>query len=161
MSQSIDITASNRIPLPGGHWADLRPVQDITERRRRPIKKMSASLLANEGFAQVVREVRASGKDPETLPEAEKVDIAARMGSVAFDELEDVQDLLVVAAVRGWSFTGEDGQVLPVTVEGILDVPGGALDALRNAVRPYQNALRGEVAEPDPDPASPTAPSSD
>lgn len=151
---TIDITTANRIPLPGSGWADLRPVQDITERHRRPIKRLSTQLLGNAEFASAVAEVQASGKDPADLTMDEQLKVAAGMGA-AFDTLEEIQDLLVVAAVRGWSY-----DAIPVTVDGLLDLPGQALDALRAAVAPYQGALNPNLTEPTPDPASPTEPSS-
>jgi hypothetical protein len=150
----LDITTANRIPLPGGGWADLRPVQDITERYRRPIKKLSTQLLGHSDFAAAVATVQASGKNPADMSEAEQLQVAAGMGS-AFDDLEAIQDLLAVAAVRGWSF-----DAIPVSVDGLLDLPGPALDALRAAVAPYQGALNPNLSEPSPDPASPTEPSS-
>ncbi|MGA5819732.1 hypothetical protein ACPC54_17965 [Kitasatospora sp. NPDC094028] len=150
---SIDITTANRIPLPGG-WADLRPVADITERHRRPIRKLSTQLLGHADFAAAVAEMQSSGKDPASLTPDEQLRVAAGMGS-AFDDLEAIQDLLVVAAVRGWSF-----DAVPITVDGLLDLPGQALDALRAAVAPYQGALNPNLREPSPDPTSPTVPSS-
>jgi hypothetical protein len=151
---SIDIHAANRVPLPGGHWADLRPVQDITERHRRPIRKLTMGLLGNPAFTQAIKSVQASGKSPDELTEDEQIDLTAGMGT-AFDDLEQVQDLLIVAAVRGWSW-----DAVPVTLDGILDLPGQALDALRAFVAPYQGALSPNLTEPSPDVTSPTGPSS-
>ncbi|MFH8380636.1 hypothetical protein ACH4E7_06800 [Kitasatospora sp. NPDC018058] len=151
---TIDISTATRIPLPGGAWADLRPVSDITERHRRPIRKLSTGLLGHADFAAAVAEMQASGKDPGSLTPDEQLRVAAGMGS-AFDDLEAIQDLLVVAAVRGWSF-----DAVPITVDGLLDLPGQALDALRAAVAPYQSALNPNLKDPSPDPQSPTVPSS-
>lgn len=160
MTTSIDITTANRVPLPGGAWADLRPVQDITERRRRPIRTLTMTLLADASFVGQVKGTLASGKDPADLTEDDKVAIATGMSPQSMETLEQVQDLLIVAAVRGWSFTGEDGQPVPVTVDGILDLPGIALDELRKITAPYQTALNPNLSEPSPDAASPTGPSS-
>jgi hypothetical protein len=150
MTDTLDITQPNRIPLPGG-WADLRPVCDITERMRRPIKRLSARLTSYPAFMEAVREAEASGGGANMTPE-EQLKVAATMGD-AFDVLEELQDQLVITAVRGWSWD------FPVTADAVLDLPTPALDALREAVSPYRNALNPNFA-PDPDPASPTEPSS-
>lgn len=151
MTDTLDITQPNRIPLPGG-WADLRPTCDITERMRRPIKRLSARLTSYPAFLEAIQEAQAKG-DGANLSAEDQLKVAATMGD-AFDVLEELQDQLVIAAVRGWSWD------FPVTVEAVLDLPTPALDALRKAVAPYQGALNPDF-EPNPDPASPTGPSSD
>jgi hypothetical protein len=156
----IDITAPSRVQLPGGHTADLRPVQDITERRRRPIRTVTMQLLKDQSFVGQVQAATASGKTAQTLTQEDKVGIATRLNPASLQTLEDMQDLLIVAVVRGWSFKDEDGQPVPVSVDGILDLPGVALDELKRVVAPYQQALNPNLGEPSPDPASPTAPSS-
>jgi hypothetical protein len=152
MTDTLDITQPNRIPLPGG-WADLRPTCDITERMRRPVKRLSAKLGSYPEFMAAVAEARATRDDGQDLTPEEELKIAAAMGA-AFDVLEELQDQLVVCAVRGWSWE------FPVTADAVLDLPAPALDALRKAVAPYQGALNPDF-EPNPDPASPTEPSSD
>lgn len=155
MSDHLDISQANRIPLPGGGWADLRPLCDITERMRRPIKRLSAKLTSFPSFMDAVQQAEtarnASGQGE--LSTQDQLSLAASMGE-AFDVLEELQDQLVVAAVRGWSWD------FPVTTDMVLDLPTPALDALRQAVGPYQQALNPNF-EPSPDPASPTGPSSD
>ena len=143
----MDITQANRIPLPNGGWVDLRPVSDITERLRRPIKKLSSSLASYPEFVEAVN--AAQGKE---LTMDEQLKIAGAMGA-AFDVLEELQDRLVVAAVRGWSFEFD------VTVDNLLDVPSASLDALRKAVSPYQSALNPDFG-PSPEADTPTGASS-
>ncbi|MFG2722715.1 hypothetical protein ACGFW5_31115 [Streptomyces sp. NPDC048416] len=150
MTDTLDITQPNRIPLPGG-WADLRPVCDITERMRRPIKRLSARLTSYPAFLEAIQEAQAKGEGANLTAE-DQLKVAATMGD-AFDVLEELQDQLVIAAVRGWSWD------FPVTADAVLDLPTPALDELRAAVAPYQNALNPNF-EPSPDPASPTEPSS-
>lgn len=152
MATTLDPTQAHRVELPGG-WADLRPVSDITERMRRPIKRLTAKLTSFPQFMDAVKEASESTKGGGELTPAEQVALAAGMGD-AFDALEELQDALVVAVVRGWSWEGG------VTVDGVLDLPGPALDALRKAVGPWQNAMNPNF-EPTPDPETPTEPSSD
>lgn len=145
---ALDPTQAHRVQLPGG-WADLRPVSDITERMRRPIKRLSAKLASFPSFMEAVQSGNAAGGE---LTDDQQLAIAASMGE-AFDVLEELQDSLVVAVTRGWSWD------FAVTADGVLDLPGPALDGLRKAVAPWQTALNPNF-EPTPDPASPTEPSS-
>lgn len=144
----LDPTQAHRVQLPGG-WADLRPVSDITERMRRPIKRLSTRLTSYPGFMEAVAQGNAAGGE---LTSEQQLAIAASMGE-AFDVLEELQDALVVAVTRGWSWQQ------PVSADGVLDLPGPALDALRQAVSPWQTAMNPSF-EPDPAPTSPTGPSS-
>ncbi|BBB00572.1 hypothetical protein RVR_10571 [Actinacidiphila reveromycinica] len=152
MATTLDPTQAHRVELPGG-WADLRPVSDITERMRRPIKRLSAKLTSFPEFMNAVQAGNAATADGSEMTQAQQLALAASMGD-AFDVLEELQDALVVAVTRGWSWD------FAVTVDGVLDLPGPALDALRQAVAPYQNALNPNF-DPTPAPGSPTGPSSD
>lgn len=142
----MDITIANRVALPGGAWADFRPVSDITERMRRPIKKLSTQLASHPDFVAAVQS--AQGKE---LTQAEQLQLAGVMGD-AFDVLEELQDRLVCAAVRGWSFDQD------VTPDELLDLPSAALDALREYAGPYQSGLNPNF-EPTTESDSPTGPS--
>lgn len=144
---ALDITISNRVALPNGAWADLRPVSDITERMRRPIKKLSTQLGSHPEFVEAVN--AAQGKE---LTPAEQLKIAAAMGD-AFDVLEELQDRLVCAAVRRWSYEQD------ITPNDLLDIPSAALDALREYAAPYQSGLNPSF-EPTTESDSPTGPSS-
>lgn len=140
------------VTLPSGATADLRPVSDVTERQRRPIKRIQAQLAARPVFAAAVREAEAAAKAEggELTPDAQ-MRIAAGMGD-AFDLLEELNDSLVVAMVAGWSFG------FAVSMDAVQDVPGADLDALRKECSPYLHQLLPDFevsAEPD----SPTAPS--
>jgi hypothetical protein len=139
----------SRINLPSGATADLRPVADVTERLRRPIKRIQTKLAGMPAFASAVAEAQASGgKD---LSPDQQLKIAAGMGE-AFDLLEELNDRLIVAAVRGWSFPFE------VTAENAQDLPGRDLDALREQTAPYLKDLTPDF-EPSVDADSPIAPS--
>ncbi|PJN22422.1 hypothetical protein [Kitasatospora sp. CB02891] len=155
----IDIHSANRVPLPNGQWADLRPVQDIRERARRPIRAKTMQLLADASFTSTIQGAIADGITAQTISDEDKRRIGASVSPEMMTVLEDVQDLLLVAVVRGWSFLDERDQPVPVSTEGVLDLPGPALDELKRIVAPYQSALNPNLAEPNPDPASPTAPS--
>jgi hypothetical protein len=141
--------APTRVSLPSGGWADLRPVADVTERQRRPIKRIQTTLAGMPAFAGAVAEAQKSG-GKELTPD-QQLKIASGMGE-AFDLLEDLNDALIVAAVRGWSYE------FPVSADGCQDLPGRDLDALRAATSPYMQELMPDF-DPTPDPASPIEPS--
>jgi hypothetical protein len=148
----LDPAQAHRVELPGG-WADLRPVSDVTERMRRPIKRLSAKLTSFPSFMNAVSgAMTATANGTKEIDDATGISIAASMGD-AFEVLEELQDALVVAVTRGWSWEQD------VSADGVLDLPGPALDALRQAVAPWQRALNPNF-EPTPAPASPTGPSS-
>jgi hypothetical protein len=144
-----DVTTSTRVNLPSGGWADLRPVADVTERQRRPIKRIQTTLAGMPAFASAVREAEAAGGSDLT-PE-QQLKIAAGMGE-AFDLLENLNDALIVAAVRGWSYGAE------VTADACQDLPGRDLDKLREATSPYLKELMPDF-DPTPDASSPIEPS--
>jgi hypothetical protein len=140
-----------RTNLPSGAWADVRAVADVTERGRRPIKRVQAQLGGNAEFVAAVNTAQALKTDGAELSQAEQLSIAAGMGA-AFDDLEKLNDLLVVAMVAGWSYD------FPVSEDACQDVPGRDLDALREAVSAYLPQLLPGF-EPTPDADSPSVPS--
>lgn len=132
------------ITLPSGATADLRPVEDITERQRRPIKRIQTQLLKLADFGVAVEKAQGNKK----LSKADQEVIAAGLGE-AFEPLEELNDRLIVAAVRGWSYG------FPVEFEHVLDVPARDLDKLREAVSPYLPQLMPDFS-PNADKESPT-----
>jgi hypothetical protein len=142
-----------RHTLPSGATAEIRNVADVTERARRPIRKVQSRLAANKEFADAVEAAKAlkqADGAPDLTPD-EQSTIAAGMGS-AFDDLELFNDLLVAALVAGWSYD------VPVSADACQDIPGRDLDALREICAPFMAELMPGF-EPDPDPASPIDPS--
>jgi hypothetical protein len=135
------------LTLPSGATADLREVADVTERQRRPVKRIQTKLAGLPEFASAVATAQAQGEGAELTPE-EQLTIAAGLGE-AFDLLEELNDSLVVALVAGWSYG------FGVSVDAVQDLPGRDLDALRKAVSPYLSQLSPDF-EPNPDPASPS-----
>lgn len=135
------------ITLPSGATADLRDVADVTERQRRPIKRIQTKLAGLPDFVHAVEEAQAH-KDGDELTPDQQLAIAAGMGE-AFDLLEDLNDALVAALVLRWSYD------LSISADACQDLPGRDLDALRAAVSPYLAQLSPDF-EPNPDPASPT-----
>lgn len=135
------------ISLPSGATADLRDVADVTERQRRPIKRIQTKLAGLPDFVHAVEEAKSQKEGEELTPE-QQLTIAAGMGE-AFDLLEDLNDALVVALVARWSYG------FAINADAVQDLPGRDLDALRAAVSPYLSQLSPDF-EPNPDSASPT-----
>jgi hypothetical protein len=135
------------LTLPSGATADLREVADVTERQRRPIKRIQTKLAGLPAFTSAVAEAQAQGDGIDLTPE-QQLRIAAGMGE-AFDLLEELNDALVAALVAGWSYG------FPVSADAVQDLAGRDLDALRKAVSPYLGQLNPDF-EPNPDPASPS-----
>lgn len=139
--------------LPSGASADIRDAADVTERQRRPIKRIQSKLAANVEFSAAVRTAEAAKGDDGTLSAADQSAIAEGMGS-AFDDLETFNDLLVAAFVAGWSYD------FPVSVDACQDLPSRDLDALREHVTPLMKVLMPGF-ETSVDDESPTVPSTD
>jgi len=138
------MTDAKRITLPSGATADLRPVCDITERHRRPIKRLQAQLMKLTEFAEAVQKAQ----DKKRLSKADRDALAEGLGD-AFDPLEELNDRLVIAAVRGWSYD------FPVDYDNLLDLPGRDIDALREEVAPYLHEIFPEFG-PNKDRDTPT-----
>jgi hypothetical protein len=136
-----------RIDLPSGATADIREVADVTERQRRPIKRIQTRLAGLPAFVNAIDEAKAQSEGEELSPETQ-LKIAAGMGE-AFDLLEELNDSLVAALVAGWSFP------FAVSVDAVQDLPGRDLDALRTAVSPYLSQLNPDF-DPSPEPESPS-----
>jgi hypothetical protein len=140
------------LTMPSGATVDLRDVSDVTERQRRPIKRINSKLAALPSFVAAVQEAEAAQKvSGEALTMDQQLSIAAGMGE-AFDLLEALNDNLIVAAVRGWSYG------FPITEDSVQDLPTRDLDALRETVAPFLRELMPNF-EPTPDADTPTGPS--
>jgi hypothetical protein len=139
------------IALPSGANAVLRDAKDVTERQRRPIRKIQTQLAADAKFVDAVQAADKANKAGGELDEATQRALAEGMGE-AFDPLETLNDLLVLAAVESWSYS------FAPSLDSLLDVPARDLDALRKAASPFMAELSPDF-EPTPDAASPIAPS--
>jgi hypothetical protein len=138
-----------RVTLPSGATADLRPVEDITERQRRPIKRVQTQLAKLSDFGAAIEKaqaIEAGGKGK--LSKAEQDAIAEGLGE-AFDPLEELNDRLIVAAVMGWSYP------FAVEFDAVQDLPARDLDKLRELVAPYLPQLMPDFS-PNKDRDTPT-----
>ena len=136
-----------KITLPDGGWASLRDPKKVPERLRRPLVTLQRRMLGTD-MAKAFEGV----DDVKSLDESKALDLLRPIiASEDYGMLDDINDLLIVALVEEWSFD------LPITVEGSLDLPGDARDALIAACQPLVGPLTGQVEEADiTDPTSPT-----
>ena len=101
-------------------------------------------------------------RDPEAVTERQRKPFIGALGRAAKAEgsedggltaMIEVQDTLVMAMISSWSFE------LPIAADSLLDLPHKTVSALRTACTKFQAELLPDFGV-DPDPASPTVPSS-
>lgn len=126
-----------RIELPGGAWADLREISEITERLRRPIK-----VIAGASAATIARLQGVTTTD----------DMAALgLSEDEADRFSRLQDATIVAVVAAWSYD------LPISTDSLLDIPAEAYDALAVATATVGAKVAVDVSPtPAPEPGNPT-----
>jgi hypothetical protein len=91
---------------------------------------------------------------PQTLPEKEReMQAGIAMMKQAPELMDELNDALLLALVEAWSYD------VPVTLDGILDLPGPALDILVKKCKELAPRMMTNF-EPTQDAASPTVPSS-
>ncbi|GIG57398.1 hypothetical protein Lfu02_17700 [Longispora fulva] len=139
----------NRISLPDGAWADLRDPQAVPERLRRPIVRMQTKLAGKQAVMSAIQSTSADALDDP----AESERVAASLGD-ALDLIDELNDLVVVALVGGWSYQSA------ISVDALLDMPSAAYASLRKACAPHLKDMTPDFS-PDgaDDAASPIAPS--
>ena len=120
----------SRVDLPDGQWAELDDPRRVTERKRRPY--LSAMTAASASTANLPRD--GNGEIDNRFFGAEQ--------QAAYDASLDA---LTVCLVKAWSYD------LPVVADSLLDLPVGAVDALRAECGKLHDQLLPNFA-PSPDP---------
>lgn len=118
------------VTLPSGKRANLRAVEDVTERQRRPLVKLRGDLAGHPEFVAALEKAQADKK----LTKAEEAAVYESLGDVT-DIIERMGDLLVVAAVESWDYG------FAVTEDNLLDISAKDLDKLREIAAPYMTQL--------------------
>lgn len=119
-----------RIDLPEGGWADLYDPLKVPEKKRRPVVRALMRLLKE----------RAEHAPPEfnledAADEEKAAALAARLDPALIMATDDLNDALVVALVREWSFG------IDVTVDNLLELPTDTYRVLSEATSPQLNVL--------------------
>lgn len=122
------------IVLPSGATVDIRAAADVTERHRRPLRKLQGELGRHAEFFEAMEKAQAKLQAGKKLTKTEQDSIADDLGP-ALDLVEELNDRVVIALVAGWSYS------LPVELDSVLDLPGADLDALRAVVSPLAREL--------------------
>jgi len=148
---------SNLVTLSKDNWAELRPPEDVSERLRRPIRRALGRVRLEIMKAGQEANASVEGEGPEAdRARAEAATIAMQRAGMTQDEVDalgEANDAMVVALVAKWSYDR------PITLDNVLDLPGADYDKLREVTSARYNGKGYVDTEPNPDPASPTAPS--
>lgn len=137
-----------RVTLPSGAWADLKHPTDVTERHRRPILKIRTQLAKHADFVDAIEKAQKKLDENKKLTKAEQDVIADGLGD-SFDLLQELNDRVIVALVRAWSYE------FPVDYDNVLDLPGKDLDELRQVTSPLMASMMPDFS-PTKDRESPT-----
>lgn len=128
-----------RIDLPEGQWADLYDPIKVPERKRRPVVRALVAFMKDRQAHE------PPPFDPADLSDDEKAArIAAQLDPSLLVAADDLNDAVVVALVREWSFGA-------VTLEVLLDLPADTYKVLSEACGPHMNELMPSF-EVNPDP---------
>lgn len=129
---------AHKVTLPKDEWALIREADEVPERLRRAHLAAQGAMLDGAGI---------------TYDETGKPTVGS-VTSGAVTEIGAVKDALILSYVKEWSLTE------PITVDTLMDLPGGLYDALHDAAS--KAAAQGGILDASPDgaadPASPTAP---
>lgn len=134
------------LPIPGG-TAELRDPALVSERHRRPLTRLQLQLASSPVGELLQAKDRMSDEDFAT-------EVTKLIGTPAYRLLDDINDAAIVALVESWTFP------CPVTLDGLLDLPGPAYDALKAETAKHVLKLLPTFT-PTADPDSPTPPSAD
>jgi len=127
-----------RIDLPDGGYAELYDPIKVPERKRRPVVAALVKFMRDRAQAQV------PDFDAKNMSEDEAAKIAASIDPSLLVAADDLNDTVVVALVREWSF-GE------VTTDVLLDLPADTYKQLSTACAPHMQALMPDFqVSPDP-----------
>lgn len=119
-----------KIDVAGG-WVELRSPDEVPEKLRRPLLKMSISGVPKAAVWE------AATENPQDFDGSELIEM--------IDYGQSYNDLCIVALVKQWSFE------FPISVEGIGNLGKKAYQDINNACAPFISALLPEFGV-DPDP---------
>jgi hypothetical protein len=135
-----------KVPLPGGEWAELKDVSDLTG-------------ADQDAYWDAYDEIMDAKPRPEPQPDPSNPAVMLPAERPRFTNADGrvIRDKLLAMLVTAWSFDPA-AFPLPVTTETRKRLPLPACNALYRAVKPMDTALSGTEDE-DPDVPKPGAPS--
>lgn len=153
-----------RIDLPSGGWAELVTAEEITERRRRPIKRLQLHMARSVA----VSGIGAAPPDPseETRAQMTSAELAdldqqqmdwQRQAMMAMDpdQLTESDAVFVLNLLVGWS------RPEAITEDAVLDLPIGDFDCLKDKAQAIVRTMYLDTSPKDLSEQSPTGPSSE
>lgn len=151
----------NRIPLPRGQWAELRPRLKVAGRDllQRHSLEMAAVLPKVGRLAELGDAAQTSIEAGDILSAGEQLESVEAVGLTAENmaQMQRFQHAAIVAWVAQWSFP------FPVSIESLGELDVDEYDALIAECGPRSMQFMAEQGQwgPDgaPDPGSPTPPS--
>ena len=163
------MTDFERVEFPSGAHAIMRDPETITERLRRPVRRVQMRIGFDSDLqaliryqAWVAREALAAEKAAadagtefnadEFIPSMPSPVKQQNLTDDQLDLLSNLTDAVTVALVESWSFD------FPVSMDALQDLPDGDYRKLLDAASKHRDALLPSF-DVDPDPESPTAPS--
>jgi hypothetical protein len=141
-----------RIDLPGGHWADIKAPDEISNRDRKTLRRHA---MAARGVAEKLADagLLAPGQDPTSLDEATQAKIGRLIDADDLDLTDAAQSAIIVAYVAAWDL-GD----LP-TMDTVDDLPGPVFDRLAMVTAGLGDGTLDASPDGALDPGSPTVPS--
>ena len=127
-----------RVDLPDGAFAELYDPLKVPERKRRPVVAALVAFMKDRAAANVPQ------FDTKAMSEDEAAALSAQLDPDLLIAADALNDSVVVALVREWSFGAVSEDVL-------LDMPADAYKVLSEACAPHLNALMPNFqVSPDP-----------
>lgn len=119
-----------KIDLPDGEWADLYDPAKVPEKKRRPVVRALTALIRER------IEHKPPEFDAEDIADEDKAAaLVAKLNPALIMATDDLNDALVVALVREWSFD------VDVTLDNLLELPTDAYRTLSEACSTKLDAL--------------------
>lgn len=139
-----------RVEVEGG-WADIRDPRKLTEAQSEPMDDAQYELLSVPGAAAFMEDA-AAAENIQTLPKGQQI---AAIGAEGFKALRNLRRQTVLAYVAAWSA----GDVVDMAT--LMQQPVTFVTGIENEITKVVKATGGPRVDtsPNPDPASPTVPS--
>lgn len=130
------------LTLPSGQTCVIRDPKTVSERLRRPVQNLSSKWFTSESGKALQANAKAKKKADVTVSDED------------MKILDAMNDATIVALVESWSYD------FPVSTDTLLDISGPDYDLLARETAKLFGGLLPSFG-PNPDPDSPTEPSSD
>lgn len=137
-----------KVSLPGGQWAEMRDVGDLTGADQDAYFDKLDELRAR-------REIPALPERPDPANPAQMLPAEpAKPGTLTGADLRELRDAVLGAIITSWSL----GRPLPFSTETRRSLPVLVCNALFDALVPMSSALQGEAEEAPKPGSTPTDP---